>query len=135
MRIKLIAPCGMNCGLCMAYLRDKKNCPGCRSTEINPFKSCNNCTIKNCEHLEKKNLKYCSSECEKYPCPRLKNLDKRYRAKYSMSMIDNLDTIVNTGIFNFIALEKQRWIRENMVYCVNNKQYYDSKKIEDILKK
>lgn len=99
------------------------------STENNPFKSRINCTIKNCEYLEKKNLKYCSLECEKYPCQRLKNLDKRYRTKYSMSMIENLDTIANAGICNFIALEKQRWIRENMVYCVHNKQYYDLKKV------
>lgn len=25
----LIAPCGMNCGTCIAYLRDKNKCPGC----------------------------------------------------------------------------------------------------------
>jgi len=25
----LIAPCGMNCRLCMAYQRDKKQCKGC----------------------------------------------------------------------------------------------------------
>lgn len=28
----LIAPCGMNCGTCIAYLRDKNKCPGCRIT-------------------------------------------------------------------------------------------------------
>jgi len=26
----LIAPCGMNCGACIAFMRDKNNCPGCR---------------------------------------------------------------------------------------------------------
>ena len=29
MKTTLIAPCGMNCRLCLAYIRDKKACPGC----------------------------------------------------------------------------------------------------------
>jgi len=28
----LIAPCGMNCGICLAYLREKKKCPGCNGS-------------------------------------------------------------------------------------------------------
>ena len=31
----LIAPCGMNCNICMAYLREKNKCPGCREIDIN----------------------------------------------------------------------------------------------------
>jgi hypothetical protein len=30
----LIAPCGMNCGVCMAYLREKNKCPGCRLINV-----------------------------------------------------------------------------------------------------
>ncbi len=26
----LIAPCGMNCGTCLGYLREKNKCVGCR---------------------------------------------------------------------------------------------------------
>ena len=29
--VVMIAPCGINCGFCMAHLRDKNKCPGCNS--------------------------------------------------------------------------------------------------------
>ncbi len=35
MDVSLIAPCGMNCGICLAYLRTKNVCPGCR---VNDFR-------------------------------------------------------------------------------------------------
>jgi hypothetical protein len=35
-KLHLVAPCGMNCGICRAYLREKNKCPGCRViTQIN----------------------------------------------------------------------------------------------------
>ena len=127
MKTKLIAPCGMNCNLCMAYLRDERKCPGCRGDDKKKPKSCVRCIIKNCVQLEKNNWKYCTSECEKYPCNRLKGLDKRYRTKYSMSMIDNLENIEKNGIRKFINDEKEKWIRENEIFCVHNKNYYELK--------
>lgn len=34
----LIAPCGINCGVCNAYLRVRNKCQGCRIDDINkPF--------------------------------------------------------------------------------------------------
>jgi len=30
---KLIAPCGMNCRLCLAYKRKRNGCSGCRDSE------------------------------------------------------------------------------------------------------
>jgi hypothetical protein len=56
-----------------------------------------------------KNLSYCSDKCEKYPCLRLKNLDKRYRTRYGMSMIENLGIIKNLGIAKFFEMEQNRW--------------------------
>ena len=44
------------------------------------------CKITNCNHLTKGTIKYCS-DCDKYPCKNLNHLDKRYRAKYGMSLI------------------------------------------------
>lgn len=104
----LIAPCGMNCRLCRAYTRDKKPCPGCRGDDAHKSKSCVECRIKNCENIVKDGLKYCFS-CAGYPCARLKRLDKRYRTKYGMSMIDNLETIKNRGIRQFVRNEKEKW--------------------------
>ncbi|PIP06949.1 MAG: GNAT family N-acetyltransferase, partial [Syntrophobacteraceae bacterium CG23_combo_of_CG06-09_8_20_14_all_50_8] len=86
----LIAPCGMNCRLCQAYIRDKKPCPSCRGYDSGKSKSCVSCKIKNCEKIAKGNLKYCFG-CDTFPCAKLKHLDNRYRTKYGMSMIDNLE--------------------------------------------
>ncbi len=107
---KLIAPCGMNCTLCMAILLRKKNkCPGCRGSNAGKPDACVRCIIVNCDSLKRNKLKYCSVKCDKYPCKRLKNLDKRYRTKYSMSMIENLENIEKSGIRAFVENEKVKW--------------------------
>jgi len=103
---KLLAPCGMNCGICMAYLREKNHCPGCRFFNSKEPVSIARCIIKNCETI--KEAKFCFS-CEKYPCTRLKNLDKRYTTKYGMSMIENLENIKRLGIREFVKDERVRW--------------------------
>jgi hypothetical protein len=104
----MIAPCGMNCTLCLAYHRAKNRCLGCISSGVPKANHCITCSIKNCEELLESSSKYCFS-CEKYPCGRIKNIDKRYRTKYGMSMIENLDNIKKMGIREFIKLEKQKW--------------------------
>jgi len=106
--IQLIAPCGMNCRICYAYLREKKRCPGCRGDDTNKAPSCLKCIIKNCETVRSNSSGFCY-ECEVYPCKRLKQLDKRYRTKYSMSMIENLGNIRELGIGAFVENEKERW--------------------------
>lgn len=107
MKSNLIAPCGMNCAICLGYLRKDNTCHGCR--KMNRNKYCRKCIIRNCTILKKNNWKYCSSKCEKYPCQRLKNLDKRYRLNYGMSMIENLAIIQEQGIRKFIAGESEKW--------------------------
>ena len=109
---KLIAPCGMNCGICLGYLRDKNKCPGCWINNEHKNKSRNKCIIKNCELLAKTDSKFCY-DCEKYPCPRLKQLDKRYRTNYNMSMIENLEYISEYGLNKFICKENERWACKN----------------------
>ena len=81
----LIAPCGMNCSLCIAYqfrILDinkqgfhRRYCPGCIARG-------ENCThmADACENLGKGSVRFCI-ECEDYPCKRLKALDKRYRTE------------------------------------------------------
>lgn len=106
--VLMIAPCGMNCSICLAHLREKRRCNGCWGTDENKSKHCIQCIIKNCEFLAKTKSKFCY-ECEKYPCLRLKQLDKRYRTKYKMSMIENLQYIRDNGLINFIEKEQIRW--------------------------
>lgn len=102
-----IAPCGMNCGICLGYLREKNTCPSCRKdTKI---EYCKKCIIKHCNILKESKMKFCSDKCDKYPCRRLKQLDKRYRTKYNMSMIENLENIKKYGIRKFVKKENKRW--------------------------
>jgi hypothetical protein len=105
----LIAPCGMNCGICRAYLRDKNKCPGCRLGNEKIFKSCTNCKIKNCKTLKNSKTKFCF-DCNYFPCEKLKHLDKRYRTKYHMSMIENLENIRKNGLDKFMKNEHIRWV-------------------------
>ena len=105
----LIAACGMNCGLCIGHLREKKPCSGCfRKDDVNKPNSCRSCNIVNCTSLIHSESGFCY-ECKKYPCPRLKNLDKRYRTKYRMSMIENLEYIKLYGIEKFLIKEENKW--------------------------
>jgi hypothetical protein len=124
MRTELIAPCGMNCNLCMAYLRDKNRCHGCRKIDETNCVSCFRCIIRNCKTLKEKKLRFCSAKCKEFPCKRLKDLDKRYRTKYTMSMIENLNFIQENGIRKFIENEKKRWMKGDKIFCVHKKQYY-----------
>ncbi len=103
----LIAPCGMNCAICLGYLREENTCPGCFALNTNTKKStaCTKCIIRKCT---KRKGKYCFS-CDTYPCTRLKQLDKRYRTKYKMSMLENLENIKQKGIRAFVKNEKTRW--------------------------
>ena len=103
----LIAPCGMNCGTCIAYLRDKNKCPGCRVYSADKAISIQRCIIPKCVHLDKTESKFCY-ECEKYPCKRVKQLDIRYRTKYNTSFIENLAMIKEKGIEKFLDFESKR---------------------------
>ena len=105
---KLIAPCGMNCRLCRAYIREKNACPGCRGDDNLKPKTRALCRIKRCKMLKAADLRYCF-DCGEYPCDRLDHLDIRYRTKYGMSMIDNLENIKQVGIRDFIKQEMSRW--------------------------
>lgn len=109
MKQKLIAPCGMNCAICIGYLRAKNRCIGCREENETKPDSCRKCIIINCILRKKNNWKYCSKKCEKFPCKRLKNLNTRYKTKYGMSMLENLENIAKFGIRKFVQNEKTRW--------------------------
>jgi hypothetical protein len=107
MNKKMIAPCGMNCSLCMAHFREKNKCLGCRMNNPN-ITHTQTCSIKNCECLKETKSNFCY-ECKKYPCLKIKRLDKRYKEKYRMSMIDNLNNIESNGLEKFLASELKKW--------------------------
>ncbi|UWG96297.1 DUF3795 domain-containing protein [Dehalobacter sp. DCM] len=113
MEENLIAPCGMNCGLCVSYLAmkhdlkkkgfSKSYCAGCLPRG-------KNCAFmkKQCDLLGNGHVRFCY-ECDSFPCKRLKALDKRYRTKYHLSMIDNLKCIQEKGMAEFLDKEEAKW--------------------------
>jgi hypothetical protein len=125
MTTELIAACGMNCGICWAYLREKNKCPGCRMDLANKPVTRAKCKIKNCEFFHNSKAKYCF-ECQDFPCEKVKHLDRRYRTKYGMSMIENLENIKKFGIEKFLNNEKVKWACPDCegTICVHNKQCY-----------
>jgi hypothetical protein len=108
MKSSLLAPCGINCAVCMAYLREKNRCLGCRTNTTDKPITRAQCKIKNCDELNQNNFKFCF-KCKKFPCERMKHMDKRYRTRYKMSTIENLENIKKLGVREFIRNEKIRW--------------------------
>src|SRR4030042_610894 len=113
MNEELIAPCGMNCGICGGYLAHKYDvkskgirrpyCTGCRPSN-------RQCAFlkKRCNLLLKGKVQYCY-ECSNYPCEKLNHIDKRYRRHFRMSMIENLDFIKKNGIKRLLEKETELW--------------------------
>lgn len=106
--VNLIAPCGMNCSICMAFLRKKNKCNGCRAINTWNPKTRVECKIKNCEILNSQGMDYCH-QCIRYPCTLIKHIDKRYKTRYNMSMIENLNAIKDNGIDEFKKGENEKW--------------------------
>lgn len=104
----LITPCGMNCGVCYAFLREKNRCPGCRLLKKDIPVSIARCKIRNCGVMKNGGISFCH-ECKDFSCKDLQSLDKRYRAKYRMSQIENLEFIKKNGIRKFVKNEGERW--------------------------
>lgn len=128
MKTKLVAPCGINCNFCLAYLREKNKCPGCRFMGKVNVDSCKKyirkCIIRNCEKMKKNGWMYCSGKCIDFPCNRLNSLNKRYENKYGVSPIKNLKLIESEGIKKFIKSEDKKWVRGNKALCIHNKKWY-----------
>ncbi len=116
----LIASCGMNCGVCRAYLRTKRQCRGCTPDQEYWPKTCANCQMRLCE---RRRGKYCY-DCAEFPCKRLRQMDVRYRTRYGMSEIENLEFIRDHGIEAFLEREEARWVSDDGVLCVHDGRRY-----------
>lgn len=102
-----IAPCGVICDLCVGFQRTKNKCAGCNSTGNKPY-HCTACSIKSCPEKNGNEELLCC-ECEKFPCSRIKNLDRRYTTKYGESPLSNLQRIKEVGFSEFLETEKEKW--------------------------
>lgn len=118
-RKELIAPCGMNCGLCLHYLRAVNRCPGCfTGRKVN--NKIINCSRRSCK---KRSGEYCF-ECDDFPCDSIKRLGDRYREKYGMSEIENLEFIRDKGMNAFLKNEEKKWVNKDGILCVHDKKRY-----------
>ena len=108
MKTKDIAPCGINCSLCLGYQRTKNHCNGCNGSDEHKAYHCVECRIKNCEKKHGKKDKFCY-ECKQYPCRLIRNLEKRYRTRYNIRIYENFKNIKDLGIREFIKREKVIW--------------------------
>lgn len=106
--INLIAPCGINCAVCRAHLRQRNPCPGCRADDADKPKTRVVCKIKTCEKLMSGGFEYCSA-CGDFPCTVVLHLDKRYRLKYATSPVQNLSSIQKGGLARFLCTEARKW--------------------------
>jgi len=102
----LIAPCGMNCGVCSSYLamtlelRAKgfrlPYCAGCRVRQ-------KQCALlkKRCPLLAQNQIAFCF-ECDRFACRGLQAIDLRYRTLYRTSLVANLKAIQRDGLPSFL---------------------------------
>jgi hypothetical protein len=103
MQAILIAPCGVNCGICRAHLRKNKKCLGCRIERSVHIA----CVIYNCEKLKDCRSGFCF-ECLDFPCRKIKHLDERHLKKMGTSNIENLRIIKEKGITYFLHREEEK---------------------------
>jgi hypothetical protein len=125
----LVAPCGMNCGLCKAYLAYTHGIPMKRG-KVTHCAGClpraKYCYLKRgCKKLGKNQIQSCS-QCDTIPCKQLAHLDKRYRERFSMSMIENLRMIKVEGLDLFLKKQEERYRCPNCgdVVCVHDGKCY-----------
>ena len=127
----LIAPCGMNCAVCSAYLARRYDiktkgvkmpyCAGCRPSN-------RQCAWlkKRCSMLLNGEVEYCY-ECSEFPCNRLCHIDQRYITNFRTSFIENLEYIRDNGIGQFLAKQEEKWKCPECggVICCHNGICYD----------
>ena len=110
---ELIAPCGMNCGICKAYLAYSRGVPY-KKGEVS---HCSGCLVRDktcafikrdCEKLRKRQIRFCY-ECEDMPCKKLAHLDEHYSARYCMSMVENQKMIQEKGMDEFLRSQAEKY--------------------------
>ncbi len=101
---RLFAPCGMNCMVCYRYVSRTKPCVGCLNADVGKPAHCRKCRIKDC--VSAKGCTHCYA-CSDYPCSSVKNLDKSYRMRYGVSLLENSRFVKLHGLAAFMKRQKQ----------------------------
>ena len=89
-----IPACGIFCGGCLNYIREKKKCRGAET----------NCNIRRCVIykccVEKKSLRFCH-ECKTFPCSSFKKFAETW-LKLEQNLIENQELLKEVGEKNFL---------------------------------
>jgi hypothetical protein len=104
--VTMLAPCGINCGVCYMYLKKKKPCLGCRGQDVAKPEHCRKCKTKDCSIGQ--GIGFCFN-CSSYPCATIKRLDKSYRQRYQVSLIDNAVRLKKVGAEQYLKEEREKW--------------------------
>lgn len=102
----MLAPCGMNCMVCYKHCHVNNPCAGCFQEDNGKPAHCRACKIKDC--IQAKKLSYCY-ECPVYPCARLRYLEKSYRTRYDVSLLENSAFVKEHGLEAFMQRQKERY--------------------------
>lgn len=109
---EMIAPCGLNCGLCSHALQEENPCPGCNGPDANKPDFCRSlCGIILCEQRKSLASGFCDA-CDRYPCEDVMEKETRYTSAYPVkeSPMENLRNIRENGMDRFLQKERERWI-------------------------
>jgi len=123
----LVAPCGLYCGECTAFLN--RECGGCRSNEGLSKEYRKYCKIYRCSNG--KNFRTCI-ECEEFPC-KFFDFFKAETLESSSWFLDiwcNMKQIKETGLTDFLK-NKEDWLKKRkecaekrgVKYCDECKQW------------
>ena len=121
---EMIAPCGLDCSLCMFAHAKEKPCRGCNADDDSKPVFCASwCKIIPCEKRVKNGYKFCD-ECPDYPCEDMMGRETRYTTAYPLkeSPMQNLRDIRAKGMEAFLEQERKKWSCEKCggPICVHN---------------
>lgn len=107
----MIAPCGLDCSLCVQAHEKENPCPGCTGPDANKPEFCSvKCTIIQCEIRKQNHFRFCD-ECPQFPCAFLEERENRYMTQYALreSPLSNLKMIRESGMQAFLQKQKEQW--------------------------
>ena len=97
--IGFVPPCGIYCGGCPNYVRNKNRCEGAET----------GCKTRKCKRIyvcciEKKGLNFCY-QCKTFPCSKFKSFATTW-LKYGQDLIENQEIIKEKGTVEFLKRMK-----------------------------
>ena len=107
----MIAPCGLDCGICKRALAETDPCPGCHGPDEHKPEFCSaKCGIVQCRKRRENGYEFCD-ECPEYPCADVTEKENRYTSKYPLyeSPGKNLRDIRENGMEQFLENERKQW--------------------------